>query len=126
MPAIAHYPRLAAGCVGVCHISQFDQIGIHIKRRGHADNLAAVMGAKFLRVYAIISAGPQWVFFDLGKTLTNEVLIFAAMTASSFSSVLMSVTVGRLPLKDATLVPLRDLIIASCVDMAAWLLMPVG
>jgi hypothetical protein len=38
----------------------------------------------------------------------------------------MSVAVGRRPLKDATPVLLRDSIIASCIDMAVWLLLPVG
>ena len=35
--------------------------------------------------------------------------VLTAMTANSFSSVLMSVAVGRLPLKDVTVLPLRDL-----------------
>ena len=50
----------------------------------------------------------------------------AAMTASSFSSVSISVAVGLRPLIDVTLDPARDSMIASRDDMADSLLLPVG
>jgi hypothetical protein len=38
----------------------------------------------------------------------------------------MSVAVGLCPRKDVTLVPARDSMMASRVDIACWRLMPVG